>query len=105
MRPSIEQIEAKVKEIWPDAEKVAVKETTYGTVLIELSAMYQAPGRSLTQLISLSEFLGTTDIEEASSWGFPGCDSCDYGSKYGVDLEVTFNEKEQPCSTTTEKNR
>lgn len=85
---NIEEIEAKVRVIWPDAEKVEVMEHGENVIRITMSAMYEAPGRSLKQLVLLSEFFGTTDIEDVDSFGWPGCESCDYGSKYGVTLEV-----------------
>jgi hypothetical protein len=92
---SLEEIEAKVKEIWPDAESISVKEHSEEIIHITIAAMYEAPGRSLKQLLVLSNYLGTQDIEDIEEFGYPGCESCDYGSKYGVTLEVKLPSEER----------
>lgn len=87
MRPTLIEIEAKVKEIWDDAETIHVDE--HGPLVrITVEAMYESPGRSLPQLIQLSEFLGTKEIEDVDQYGYGGCESCDYGSRYGFTLEA-----------------
>ena len=100
---TIEEIEAKAKEIWLDADSIKVEEPTKGIIHITLSAMYEAPGRSLKQLILLSEFFGTTEIEEADNFSLPGCESCDYGSRYGVTLEIKLP-LEKPAATADQAN-
>lgn len=79
------ELENKVKEIFTDADSVGV--TLYkDEVRIEIAAMYEVPGRDLPKLIKLSEILGTTDINEGRTFDMEGCDTCDYGSNYGVEL-------------------
>ena len=84
------ELENKIREIF-EADKVVTRKTSDGQqIIIELSAMYQAPGRSLSQLLKLAEVLGTDEIEEYDSIAVPGCDTCDFGSRYGVELIAPF---------------
>ena len=86
------ELQAKVEELFKDADAVEVRSPMPGKVLLDISAMYEAPGRSLSLLIQLGEFVGTMEIEEDGQYSNPGCYTCDYGSKYGV--ELVFKEPE-----------
>lgn len=55
-------------------------------VWIERGSMYNAPDISFAILKQLSEFFGTDDIR-VETFGYPGCDTYDYGSKYGHNIE------------------
>lgn len=80
-----EELAGKIKEIFTDAGQVKVS-LQGDQVKMDISAMYSAPGRSLPLLLKLSEVLGTTDINEDDTYAWGGCDTCDFGSKYGVML-------------------
>ena len=98
---TVEEIEAKVKEIWaadwfydeactrPKVEqpevKVVIRE---GTVAITLQNMYEAPGLSFAHLKALSAFFDTDNINDDDRFGYGGCETCDYGSCYGFTLTV-----------------
>lgn len=82
-----DQLKEKVHEIFDDAENVEVR-LYDDRIEIDISAMYESPGRDLPKLIRLSEIVNTKEINDQSSFGHGGCDSCDYGSKYGVTLEM-----------------
>jgi len=83
---STEEIEAKVKELWPHSESsvtVINKE-----IRITVSAEYEAPGLSFRHLKSLSDFFGTDNINDDDRFSHSGCETCDYGSSYGFTLTV-----------------
>jgi hypothetical protein len=85
---TIDEIRDKVSKIWPAAEDVGVKTRDDGAVLIKVSSMYHAPGMSFSMLSDLSEFMGTKKIDDEDHFSWSGCETCDYGSKYGFTLVV-----------------
>jgi hypothetical protein len=92
--PPIGTIKKFVEEAWKeDYERytkpeidVEVKEPEW--VRITLKRMYDAPGLTFTHLMKLSEFFGTTHINDPDRFSNGGCDTCDYGSSYGFTLEI-----------------
>lgn len=82
------QVRAKVSELWPDLKDETV-EVQIGDdyVRIKLYQMYEAPGLKLSHLMALCEFFGTKNIDD-ERFSQNGCDTCDYGSRYGFDLVV-----------------
>lgn len=87
---SVKEIEEQVKKLWPaesyDHQDVKV-EVYKGGASIEISRMYDPPGLSFDILNNLSEFFGTDEISD-SSFSSSGCETCDYGSKYGFTLYI-----------------
>lgn len=87
---SIEEIEAKVNELFLCAadKDLETDVTKYpdGSIRIWVSAMYESPGRDLKKIIALGKYLGTMNIEDDGSIIEKGCNTCDYGSKYGFIL-------------------
>jgi len=79
------EIKEKLEAIFDDADDVVVS-VTENVICFTIQAMYEVPGRSLTKLLEVSQLLGTTEIEEYATINSPGCDTCDYGSQYGVTL-------------------
>lgn len=55
---------------------------------IEVTAMYDRPSINLGFLKALSEFFQTDEIDTYDGTSWQGCDTCDYGSKYGVVIQV-----------------
>jgi hypothetical protein len=51
-------------------------------------------GLSLKKLIALSEFFGTTNINEDSQYR-SGCDTCDYGAVYTLRFTIKPEDKEE----------
>lgn len=98
MRPTLIEIEDKAREIWAvdrlERTEVEVREfrDRPGIIHITVQAMYESPGRSLPKLIEFGKFLGTNEIEDVDQFGYGGCESCDYGSRYGFTLEVKLPE-------------
>lgn len=94
---SIEEIEEFCKTvIWPDEstdEDFSLKVTYDGEgFTIEVAQMYCYVPLNLARLLRLSEFFGTTNIND-SRYSSDGCESCDYGSSYEVTLHVQPEEK------------
>lgn len=94
-----EEIVAKVEEIWssvqdehgyeyaaPDSVEVTLVED--GSVEIELSSMYEAPSLSFYQLTKVSQYFDTDNINDSDTFSEDGCETCDYGSKYGFTLTI-----------------
>lgn len=73
-------------QTWLRVTKIKNKDNSYE---ISYGAMYEAPAGnlSLARLIRLSELFGTTSID-VDNFAESGCESCDYGSSYGHDIQV-----------------
>lgn len=54
---------------------------------LRISTMYEFVPLSFKHLKGLEELFGTDDINEGERDSNPGCETCDYGSKY----ELTFH--------------
>ena len=79
--------------IWKDEdcrfEKISFKilENSASKVRVEISRMYDPPGLSFEILERISRFFETEKLGD-ERFSDEGCESCDYGSKYGFVLEV-----------------
>lgn len=81
-----EEIAAKVKELFRTSA-VWVGFMPGGEICIQAYAEGNFPGRDLKKLIELGEFLGTFNIEDGEVLHTSGgCDTCDYGEKFGFEL-------------------
>lgn len=94
-----EEIEAKAREVWPKAGEwlggshynptgIMVNILEDGKVHIEIGDMYEAPGFSFAQLMTLAEFFETDNIVDIDRSFSGGCETCDYGSYGSFTLEV-----------------
>lgn len=69
-----------------DFKKYSEKE-----VLFEVTMMYESPIKlNLATLKRLSEFFGTDNIDNYDDISHSGCETCDYGSSYGVAIRVWY---------------
>ena len=57
-------------------------------IRIEVTRMYDPPGLSFEKLSKLAEFFGTDRVGDEEFIREGGCETCDYGSKYGFVLLV-----------------
>lgn len=89
---TLQELKENIWKIFPDADKISISRHDEKHLSVEISAEYEAPGRSLKQLLELAEVVGSTEIEEGYTFNSRGCDTCDYGSKYGVELIVPIPE-------------
>lgn len=64
-----------------------VREDDKGTLHLKLHRMYESPGLSAEKLMALCDLFGTRKIE-VDGYANGGCESCDYGSQYGHEIEV-----------------
>jgi hypothetical protein len=62
------------------------KRGRYGFV-ITAGNMYDAPDMNFTILKAIGEFFGTDEVD-VDDYSFGGCESCDYGSDYGHEIQV-----------------
>lgn len=54
---------------------------------ITYGQMYESPTLNVKTLLELSKLFGTTDIN-VDDYSFVGCESCDWGSDYGHDIDI-----------------
>jgi hypothetical protein len=81
-----DQIETKVAELWPDADSIEV-DISDDVINITVSQMYEYVSLSFKHLRALADYFGTDNISD-DNWSSNGCETCDYGSKYTVQLVV-----------------
>lgn len=79
---------------WDDTH-VKIKKIDKG-LQITYGCQYTSPELSFAKLVELSELFGTKEID-VDNYSQSGCESCDYGSDYGHDIQIynpTKNVKE-----------
>ena len=54
---------------------------------IKIGKMYESPNLSFAKLLEISKIFGTTNID-VDSYNMSGCESCDYGSDYGHNIDI-----------------
>lgn len=59
-----------------------------GVIVLSISRMYDSPGLTLAQLEGLASFFKAKHVGKLSSIAEPGCETCDWNSKYGFELQV-----------------
>lgn len=55
---------------------------------IEYGEEYERPEISFDQLAKIKEFFGAKDIKVKNGSSQAGCETCDWGSLYCVDIEI-----------------
>lgn len=60
---------------------------------VTIDQMYDYVDVSFKRLVEISNHFGTTNIE-MDKWAAGGCNSCDYGSKYEVELQIGCEDNE-----------
>lgn len=90
---SDEEIIAKCREIWTHGWRtidIAVsRNDDNDNIDITISSMYESPGLTFAQINALAEFFNTMKVETEEEISESGCESCDYGSRYGFVLRVS----------------
>jgi hypothetical protein len=98
---SVKDIEKKVNELWAAREfewkdlNIEVRKYSPNEVHITLSCMYSPPGLTFKHLKALSEYFETDNIVDDEGFSSSGCETCDYGSKYGYTLTIKPDETEE----------
>lgn len=83
-----EDVENKFKNIFKDAEVITVEKCTSKFIQVEISSMYSPPILSFARLSKLAELFETKRINDPDNFQYTGCETCDYGSKYGFVLTL-----------------
>lgn len=75
----------------PDAINITVNEPDL--VRVKVSAEYDPPVMNTRILFPLCEFFDTKIINDVDRWSQGGCETCDWGSSYGFELEIKPEKK------------
>jgi hypothetical protein len=67
--------------------KIEINKNTDNFVVVQISQMYEFVDVSFEKLTKISEFFGTTLIQD-HRYSSRGCETCDYGSNYEVTLYI-----------------
>lgn len=67
---------------------VEVNRSDPENIVLSIFAMYYSPGVTLAQLEGLAAFFGAKHVGKLSDIAEPGCETCDWDSKYGFELQV-----------------
>ena len=71
---------------------------------IDFTEMFEPPGLSYDWMTELAEKFGTKDIDfDNVSQG--GCETCDYGSKYGYRIQVYNSTRNNPLHRAGQKRK
>ena len=54
---------------------------------IDFAEMYEPPSLSFATMTEISEMFGTKEID-FDNYSHGGCETCDYGSRYGYKIQV-----------------
>ena len=79
------------KEIELFGEMYAVKSVTHPKLgvgfEIDFAQMYEPPSLCFSTMTEISEMFGTKEID-FDNYSRGGCETCDYGSRYGYKIQV-----------------
>lgn len=81
------EVELFAAEIWPDA-KIVVKPMKDSGYTITVDQMYGYVDLTFDILTKISKFFDTENIHD-SRYQSDGCETCDHGSSYEIELYVT----------------
>lgn len=81
-----EEFKVMLQGIFSDVENCSIF-VTPKEINISISNMYSAPTLNFDTLLKLSEMFGTTSIN-VDDFSNEGCETCDYGSEYGHNLQI-----------------
>lgn len=90
------EIKTKIAEILSKDYDSEPHEIVVRDGVIELERMYQYVTVTFKQLTEIAKVLGTDEINLSNGESYGGCESCDYGSSYTVELKFTYpNDKKE----------
>lgn len=69
---------------------VEVSVNTDARIVAKLDNMYEAVPFNSEVILMLCEAFDTKHINETDKWSYGGCETCDWGSSYGFELEFLF---------------
>lgn len=94
-----------IGDIWIDVAKeipelsnfpddIEIETNKPGYVCFSVTAEYSPPAFCYFHLQKLSDLFGTQNISLGDNVDISGCETCDYGSKYGYEIVIKPNKKE-----------
>ena len=78
----------KVENSYGEGPKINIVCNEATNIRVELTSMYSPPGLTFAQLMLLSEFFGTKQIDAGEKIDESGCETCDYNSCYGFIVDI-----------------
>ncbi|MFZ2992458.1 MAG: hypothetical protein WA061_01970 [Microgenomates group bacterium] len=81
------EIKEKVVKIWGDMN-IEILKSESGKVVIKIEQMYEYVSCTFSQLEELSIFFDTKNIDWENGYCQGGCETCDFGSSYEIEIEV-----------------
>jgi hypothetical protein len=81
------KLKVEIENILGKADTWAFRVRQDGTLVIEYGCMGAAPKLNLSRLIKLSLLFGTEEID-VDDYAKEGCETCDYGSDYGHEIQI-----------------
>lgn len=92
-----EEIEAFISKLFPSElphhRILIVEPAVDGSIEIEATDMYGPPTFDFKRLKAISDFFDTTNIDTIDTISQEGCETCDWGSKYGSRIRIRLDEK------------
>lgn len=89
IKHTIEEIKEEVFRIWGDNIRDIEVEVSIGKeVKITIKQMYEYVSCTFSQLEELSKFFDTKNINFENGYSHGGCETCDYGSSYAIDITI-----------------
>jgi hypothetical protein len=89
------EVEKFIEKLWPN--EGVHREVMFfkgKEVAIRLSSMYSPPGLHFSQLMKISKFFDSKNLDEVEHFSNEGCPTCDYGSSYGFTLTIRPDNEE-----------
>lgn len=80
-------IKEKLKSLFDGLDTCDFTYNSDSNFSIKISKTYESPNLSFAKLLEISKIFGTTHID-VDSYSIPGCESCDYGSDYGHNIDI-----------------
>jgi hypothetical protein len=65
-------------------------------ITFELTQMYNAPDISYKEMKKVADYFGTVEMDFQQDISDPGCDTCDWGSRYGYTVYIYKITKNNP---------
>lgn len=85
----LETVKKNIGEIWEELNVCQFTRTNKDKYCLKIENEYRPPFLDFKTLVKLSKIFGTEEID-VDHYSEKGCDTCDYGSKYGHEISI-FN--------------
>lgn len=72
----------------PKPDDIGVDVLPDGSIRVEVGREYEAPELNLDMMNKIASFFGTTKVSKSGDFSSYGCETCDWGSRYGYTIVV-----------------